>query len=69
MLKFFKSAIEWYLERNTGRNAYKTAANYLKEMAKLNRGEEMINNMMNNFKIQYKNRPAMFDEFRSAGIV
>ncbi|MDF1546259.1 MAG: hypothetical protein P1P88_00465 [Bacteroidales bacterium] len=69
LLKFFKSAVEWYLEQNTGRNAYRTAIDYLKEMKRLKDGDIMVSQMVDNFKIQYKNRPAMFDEFRSAGFL
>jgi hypothetical protein len=69
LLGFFKSAVEWYLERNTGRGAYKTASDYMTEMGKLNGGKEILNNMINNFKIKYKNRPAMMDEFKIAKII
>jgi hypothetical protein len=69
LAKFFKSAIEWYLGKNTGRSAYQTTVGYFKEMAKLNGGNEMLRAMINNFKIQYKNRPAMMDEFKRAGLL
>ena len=69
MLKFFKSGIEWYLERNTGRSAYRTAIAYLKETSRLKDGKIAVTQMLSNFKIQYKNRPAMFDEFSSAGLL
>jgi hypothetical protein len=69
LLKLFKSAIEWYIGQNTGRKAYRTASEYLKEMTRLNGGNEMLRAMINNFKIQYKNRPAMMEEFKKAGIL
>jgi len=69
LIKFFKSAIEWYIGKNTGRSAYQTAVGYFKEMSKIKGGNEMLQVMINNFKIQYKNRPAMSDEFRRAGLL
>lgn len=69
LLKFFKSGVEWYLEQNTGRSAYRSAIEYFEEMKKLQDGSQMVAQMVDNFKEKYKNRPAMFDEFRSAGLM
>ena len=68
LLTLYKTSIENYLYRNTGRSAYVSAAGYIKEMLKLNNGKEFVNSMLANLIQEYKNRPAMKDEFIRAGL-
>ncbi len=63
LIILYKNSILKYAE-NTGRNIYVDIVRYLKTMAKLKGGKEEAKSLMNTLLEQYKNRPAMKDEFK-----
>jgi len=63
MIALYKNSILKYAE-NTGRNIYADIVGYLKTLAKFKGGKAVAQNLMNSLLEQYKNRPAMKDEFR-----
>ena len=69
LLKFFKNSIEWYLNKHTGRTAYASAVDYIIEMTRLDNSKEFVISMIANLLQEYKNRPAMKDEFKRAGLL
>ena len=62
-IEMYKTAIENYIDENTGRSAYKTIVDYLKEMSKITGGKETAKLLIKILLEKYKNRPAMKDEF------
>lgn len=46
---------------NTGRGVYNEIARYMKKMKKIVGGEEKVGELIKNFRIQYKMRPAMME--------
>lgn len=58
-LEMFKFIIEKYLEANTGRNIYEHVAQLFDKMLRIKGGKEVVSGMTAQFKITYKNRPAL----------
>ena len=63
LLGFYKSAIE-IEATNTGRNEYKALVRYLKKMASVKGGLLAAQELKESLLQQYKNRPAMKEEFQ-----
>ncbi|QZE15760.1 SWIM zinc finger family protein [Halosquirtibacter laminarini] len=62
LLKYYTMAIE-NAARNTGRGVYVTLVHYFKNMAKLKGGLNAATTLRSSLLVQYKNRPAMREEF------
>lgn len=60
-LDLFQKSINQYAEKNTGREYYEYIATLFKKIAKIEGGYGMVTNMINQYKIQYKNRRAMIE--------
>lgn len=55
--------------RNTGsRKHYRDIAEILNEMLSVSGGEKVVSEILNQWKVKYKNRPAMWDELRKVKI-
>ncbi len=63
LLEYYKAAIEIQAEQ-TGRNVYVSLVDYLKQMAKLKGGLPAAKGLKVSLLNNYKNRPAMKEEFR-----
>jgi hypothetical protein len=63
LLEYYKAAIEIQAQ-NTGRNVYIDLIGYLREMSKIKGGLVAAKELKNDLLNQYKNRPAMKEEFR-----
>ena len=66
LLEFYKAGIEIEAQQ-TGRKVYAALAQYLKQMAKLKGGLAVAKALAESLLNQYKNRPAMKDEFERLG--
>lgn len=60
IIQLYEPAIKTYA-MNTGREFYKNVVSYLKKMKKINGGEEKVIKIVEQFRIQYKNRRAMLE--------
>jgi hypothetical protein len=60
-LLLFRKAINQYAEKNTGRNHYEHIFNLMKKMNRIKDGKKVVNDMCNQFRVQYKNRKAMME--------
>ncbi|NOZ33846.1 MAG: hypothetical protein GXO80_00925 [Chlorobi bacterium] len=63
LIKLFKTAIEKFADKNTGRSAYKDIVDYLYKMSEIKDAKDEAKNIMHGLLDKYKNRPAMKDEF------
>ncbi|MDL2308075.1 hypothetical protein LJC68_02040 [Bacteroidales bacterium OttesenSCG-928-B11] len=61
-LALYKQAIDKYME-NTGRDIYENTVGYFKSMLKIKNGKETVKQLIDNYKIRYKNRKAMLEIF------
>lgn len=61
LLELYTERISNYVEKNVGRNHYKTACRYLRRMKKLG-GQKQVNTLIESFQIKYKQRKALMDE-------
>jgi hypothetical protein len=59
LLALFRTAIDAYTERNTGRRSYEDVIRWLKIMTKIKGGGAVAADMVSQYRIQYKNRRAM----------
>lgn len=57
----YTSLLNDYAEQNTGRNHYEKIAKALVCMQKLNGGKEVVKEIVEEFRVQYKWRRAMID--------
>jgi uncharacterized Zn finger protein len=64
LVEYYGAAIKIQAEQ-TGRNVYTSLVSYLKQMAKLNGGLPAAKALKASLLDQYKNRPAMKEEFRN----
>jgi hypothetical protein len=62
-LELFGKALNQYAEQNTGRNHYEYMVRIFKTMALVEGGKETANKLIEQYKIQYKNRRAMVEVF------
>jgi hypothetical protein len=60
-LALFRKAIDHYAEQNTGRSCYGRIAALFNMMKKISGGDALVNDMKAQYKITYKNRPAMME--------
>lgn len=60
IIQLFEPAIKTYA-MNTGREFYNNVVRYLKKIKKINGGEEGVKKIVEQFRIQYKNRRAMME--------
>lgn len=61
LLPMYTSLLNDYAEQNIGRNHYEKIAKALVCMQKLNGGKEVVKEMVEEFRVQYKRRRAMMD--------
>lgn len=62
LLAVFNSQLKKYAESNVGRNHYEYIAKALKMMQKLKGGDEAVKQLVAEFRMVYKRRPAMMSE-------
>ena len=60
IIQLFEPAIKTYA-MNSGREFYNNVVRYLKKIKKINGGEERVKKIVEQFRIQYKNRRAMME--------
>jgi hypothetical protein len=60
-LALFRQTIDKYAERNMGRDSYEYIAGLLKKMIKIEGGKVLVTDMINQYKIRYRNRRAMME--------
>jgi hypothetical protein len=60
-LALFSKAINQYAENNTGRSHYEHIVGLMKKMNRIKGGKEVVIKIINQYKIQYKNRKAMME--------
>lgn len=64
ILSFYKKGIE-RLATQTGRSIYNEVATYLKNMKQIEGGSETVESIIERFRVQYSNRPAMMEILNS----
>ena len=62
ILPLFTDDLRTYAEKNLGRNHYEYIARVLRGMRKLNGGKEVVKQLVEEFRVLYKRRPAMMQE-------
>jgi hypothetical protein len=60
-LQLFNKSLDYYAERNLGRDHYEYVSKILKIMQKINGGQEVVKQMTANYRILYKKRRAMME--------
>jgi hypothetical protein len=60
-LALFRKAVDHYAEKYVGRSHYESIAEVLSKMSKIPGGKAVVTEMVNHYKIRYKNRRAMID--------
>jgi hypothetical protein len=63
-LALFRKAVDRYAERNTGRPCYERIAAVFSKMKKIPGGAAVVADMKGQYKITYKNRPAMRESLK-----
>ncbi|MDR2115103.1 MAG: SWIM zinc finger family protein, partial [Planctomycetaceae bacterium] len=58
-LLLFRKALDDYIKNTTGSDAYEYLAKQFKKMQKINGGKEIVADMIEQYKILYKNRPSL----------
>jgi hypothetical protein len=58
----FKQAVDEYM-RNTGRDVYENSVKHFESMLKINGGEKVVRQMIDDYKSRYKTRKAMIEVF------
>ncbi|MDR1933352.1 MAG: hypothetical protein LBQ57_11105 [Spirochaetales bacterium] len=66
-LDMFRKAIDRYAEKNTGRSCYERIRELFRQMEKIRGGAAVTADMKNNYRIKYKNRPAMMGTLNLKG--
>lgn len=61
LIELYSEEITDYIDKNVGRNHYKTACRYLRRMKKLG-GNDKVNELIELFRKQYPRRKALMDE-------
>lgn len=62
ILSLFTDDLRVYAEKNLGRNHYEYIARVLRAMRKLNGGKDAVKQLVDEFRVLYKRRPAMMQE-------
>lgn len=65
-LALFKRAMDEYL-KNTGKEIYENATRYFGSMLEIEGGKKMVNQMIEEYRVLYKNRKAMIEVFERFG--
>jgi hypothetical protein len=60
-LKMFRNAVDFYAEKNVGEKYYDYVCKLLKLMRKIDGGNVIVSQMIDNYKITYKRRPKMME--------
>jgi hypothetical protein len=60
-LEMFRKAMDQYAQDNTGRNYYEYIASLLKQMRKIENGDNVVAEMISQYRIAYRNRRAMME--------
>ncbi|MDR2756485.1 MAG: hypothetical protein LBC20_12330 [Planctomycetaceae bacterium] len=58
-LLLFRKALDNYIKNTTGSDAYEYLVKQFKKMQKINGGNEIVTDMIKQYKIIYKNRPSL----------
>jgi hypothetical protein len=61
-LELFKAAIDHHMNK-TGRDVYEATVEYFKSMLKIEGGSVIVKQMMDGYRVQYRNRRAMIEIF------
>ena len=62
ILSLFTDDLRVYAEKNLGRSHYEYIARVLRGMRKLNGGKDVVKQLVEEFRVLYKRRPAMMQE-------
>lgn len=62
ILSLFTDDLRVYAEKNLGRSHYEYIARVLRGMRKLNGGKDAVKQLVDEFRVLYKRRPAMMEE-------
>ena len=62
ILSLFTDDLRVYAEKNLGRSHYEYIARVLRGMRKLNGGKDVVKQLVDEFRVLYKRRPAMMQE-------
>ncbi len=62
ILSLFTDELRVYAEKNLGRSHYEYIARVLRSMRKLNGGKDAVKQLVEEFRVLYKRRPAMMQE-------
>ena len=60
-LSLFRKTLDKYAQEYTGREHYELLLSMFKKMVKIKGGSKMVNEMMSNYRVIYKNRRAMME--------
>jgi hypothetical protein len=60
-LALFKKLLNLYVDKNMGRDHYEYARDILETMRKINGGQDIVKQMIENYRTLYKNRRAMME--------
>jgi hypothetical protein len=66
VLALFRATIDAYADRHTGRSSYDDIIRWLKTMMKIKGGGVLAADMIGQYRIRYKNRPAMQEMLKKA---
>ncbi|MDR2978926.1 MAG: hypothetical protein LBV02_00560 [Bacteroidales bacterium] len=66
-LSLFRKSLDFYVEKNTGRNYYEYAVKIMRKIQKIEGGQEVVNQMIANYRTLYKNRRAMMEVLGKMG--
>ena len=64
LIKYSK-IVNWKVSTSGSRKHYRRIAELLEEMLKIPGGEDKVSKILDDWKIKYKNRPAMWDEIKN----
>lgn len=64
-LMLFQNKLNKYIEKNVGRNHYEYANTILKKIKKIEGGSKVLSQMIQNYRVTYKNRRAMMEILNS----
>ena len=68
LLEKYSKIANQKVSKTGSRKHYRDIADLLNEMLSISGGEKVVSEMLNEWKVKYKNRPAMWDEFKRVKI-